>query len=321
MENLIMTELVIRYISGLASEEEKKEVLDWIELSDENKKLYSELKNYWVFEKMRSFDNTNEKAVPNKKVYWIKTVYRIAAILILAFSVFGAYYLYTTNNKDHQMQAMATFEYVVNTGVKGIVNLPDGSKVWLNSSSSIKCPEKFGTDKREIELEGEGYFKIAHDKNWPMYVKTSKGITIKVTGTEFNLSSYSNDDKLIVTLVSGKISLLNDKDEKEINVNPSEEVVITGSNISKLNKNANVEYNTAWKNGLLLFDNTPMDEVIKKMERWYGVSVNVEDPSILEYRFTANFKSESISQVLDILKLSSNIQYQIDQTKITLKKI
>lgn len=329
MENKIEIELIIQYISGLANEEEKKRVLDWIELNDENKKLYSELKNYWVLEKMKSLDNiqtdstgvSDESENPTKMSYRyiFRQIYKVAAILIVALSLFGAYHLFIYKEKEPIKQAMVTFEYIVNTGVKGIVNLPDGSKIWLNSSSSIKCPEKFDTNKREIELEGEGYFEVVSNKDWPMYVKTAKGFTVKVTGTSFNLSSYSNDNKLIVTLISGQITLLHEH-YKDIKLNPTEAIVITDAKNATLIKNANVEYNTAWKEGYLLFDNTPMDEVIRKMERWYGVNFIIKDTSILDYHFTANFKSESITRVLEILKLSSNIRFQIDETRITLTK-
>lgn len=329
MENRIDTELILKYISGLASDDEKNQVLDWIEQNDENKRLYSQLKNYWVLEGMKSMDSTKGALEPNisidikkrKSYARLHEVYRIAAVLIIFISLFGAYMLFNNKEKEGNKQVMATFEYLVNTGVKGIVNLPDGSKIWLNSSSSIKCPEKFNSDKREIELEGEGYFEIVSDKNWPMYVKTSKGYTVKVTGTSFNLSSYSNDNKLVVTLISGKISLLHQDNKKEIIMYPADEIVIPDMQKPTLVKNANIEYNTAWKEGYLLFDNSPMDEVIKKMERWYGVKFTIKDTSILNYRFTANFKSESITQVLEILRLSSNIRYNIDDTRITLKKI
>jgi len=332
MENRIDTELILKYISGLASDDEKNQVLDWIDQNDENKKLYSQLKNYWVLEGIKSLDASKETYESKtsfrdkKRKYYsgLSEVYRIAAVLIIAISLFGAYLLFENNNdkeKKEAKQVFATFEYIVNTGVKGIVNLPDGSKIWLNSSSSIKCPEKFNADKREIELEGEGYFEVVSDKNWPMYVKTSKGYTVKVTGTSFNLSSYSNDNKLVVTLISGKISLLHQNNKKEIIMNPTEEIVIPDMQKPTLVKNANIEYNTAWKEGYLLFDDSPMDEVIKRMERWYGVKFTINDTSILNYRFTANFKSESITQVLEILRLSSNIRYNIDDTRITLKKI
>jgi len=329
MENRIDTELILKYISGFASDDEKNHVLDWIDQNDENKKLYSQLKNYWVLEGLKSLDDAKETTQTETTVVkkrWnyyagLRELYRIAAVLIIALSLFGAYMLFDNREKEENKQIMATFEYIVNTGVKGIVNLPDGSKIWLNSSSSIKCPEKFNSDKREIELEGEGYFEVVSDKNWPMYVKTSKGYTVKVTGTSFNLSSYSNDNKLVVTLISGKISLLHKDNKKEIIMNPAEEIVIPDMQRPTLVKNANIEYNTAWKEGYLLFDDSPMDEVIKKMERWYGVKFTINDASILNYRFTANFKSESITQVLEILRLSSNIRYKIDDTRITLKKI
>ena len=152
-----------------------------------------------------------------------------------------------------------------------------------------------------------------------MLVKTSKDYTVKVTGTTFNLSSYNDDDKLVITLISGEVSLINNKRKRnnEIKMVPNQELTIL-SEKSKLKENANTVKSTAWKDGLLLFDNTPMREVIKKIERWYGVNIIVKDSKIYDYRFTAKFKSESVSQVLEILKLSSNINSHIEDTTITL---
>jgi ferric-dicitrate binding protein FerR (iron transport regulator) len=308
--------LLMKYISDRATESEKIRVLEWIEESEENRAEFNRIKNIYVYRAMGKF---GKKA--GRRVFFRNTL-RYAAIAIFALTLSCAgyfYYLYQQKPVVHT-QAEAKFKYIVNTGVKGIVDLPDGSRVWLNSSSYIICPQKFAVNCREVELEGEGYFEVVPDKNWPMMVKTSKDYTVKVTGTKFNLSSYSDDDKLVVTLISGEVSLINTRKNKVIKMEPNQELVIK-SEKPRLSDNANIERNTAWKKGVLLFDNTPMSEVIKKMERWYGVKIIVNDPKILECNFTAKFKSESVSQVLEILKLSSNIKYTIEDTTITLLSI
>lgn len=305
----------MQFVAGKATDKERDAILNWIEESDSNREEFIIIKNKYVHNQLINFDSKEKRRL------LVRAFIKYAAIVILMIAITGAgFFMYNSYPKPlvHE-QTMASFKYVVNTGVKGVVELPDGSKVWLNSSSYIICPQRFSDNVREIELEGEGYFEVVHDKDWPMLVKTSKDYTVKVTGTSFNLSSYSNDDKLVVTLISGEVSLINNKKKKEaeIKMTPKQELIIL-SEKPKLLENANVVKSTAWKDGLLLFDNTPMQEVIKKMERWYGVTIVVKDPKIYDYRFTAKFKSESVSQVLEILKLSSDIKFNIEETIVTL---
>ncbi|MDD4618977.1 MAG: FecR family protein [Bacteroidales bacterium] len=315
---MIDRKILLKFISGKASLQEKSAVLDWIDQSEENMNEFIKQKNNYVFEKMDSYGRDSKA---NGAFFRLKNMIKYAAVFFLAVSLtaVGYYFLDNIQKSVIHEQSAATFKYMVNTGVKGMVVLPDGSKVWLNSSSHLICPQEFSNDVREVEIDGEGYFEVVKNKDWPMIVKTSKDYSVKVTGTSFNLSSYSDDDKLVVTLISGEVSLINKKQNKEIKMVPNQELVVLLEK-PQINENVDTNKKTAWKEGLLLFENTPMKEVIKKLERWYGVFIEVKDQDIFDERFTAKFKSESISQVLEILKLSSNIKYSIDGTNITLEK-
>lgn len=315
---MIDRKILLKFISGKASLQEKSAVLDWIDQSEENMNEFIKQKNNYVFEKMDSYGRDSKA---NGAFFRLKNMIKYAAVFFLAVSLTAVGYYFYDNDTQGVVhnQTAATFKYMVNTGVKGMVVLPDGSKVWLNSSSHLICPQEFSNDVREVEIDGEGYFEVVKNKDWPMIVKTSKDYSVKVTGTSFNLSSYSDDDKLVVTLISGEVSLINKKQNKEIKMVPNQELVVLLEK-PQINENVDTNKKTAWKEGLLLFENTPMKEVIKKLERWYGVFIEVKDQDIFDERFTAKFKSESISQVLEILKLSSNIKYSIDGTNITLEK-
>jgi transmembrane sensor len=313
---MIDRKILLKFISGKSSLQEKNAVLDWIDQDEDNLNEFIAQKNQYVFDKMDSYGKGKRRPIFN-----FGSLARYAAVFVLAVTVTAlGYYFYDNDTQGvvHN-QTAATFKYMVNTGVKGMVVLPDGSKVWLNSSSHLICPQEFSNDVREVEIDGEGYFEVVKNKDWPMIVKTSKDYSVKVTGTSFNLSSYSDDDKLVVTLISGEVSLINKKQNKEIKMVPNQELVVLLEK-PQINENVDTNKKTAWKEGLLLFENTPMKEVIKKLERWYGVFIEVKDQDIFDERFTAKFKSESISQVLEILKLSSNIKYSIDGTNITLEK-
>lgn len=253
---------------------------------------------------------------------------KAAAILLIPVSIIAAIQYFDDTGKTpktsaqiHTVPAQTQMQlsYYVNPGVKGYVLLPDSSQVWLNSGSRLDCPPQFDSTFRMVEVSGEAYFKVKSNKEWPLYVKTSKGITVEVTGTEFNLTSYDNDSDFRFTLVSGNVTLIREGTNQKIAVNPLEEITIPdNTKLTGKRTSANLQLNTSWKEGFLVFSNTQMSEVIKKMERWYGVNFSVKDQELLQYNFTANFQSESITQVLELLKITSNIGYIIHEKDVTL---
>lgn len=300
MEHRIIIEDIKRkYLQRIATEEEKKLLFKYFE--DNNEEYHDFLKQDidWTLSNFPN-DEASHKRVKSfmsniRRKNSMSVLSKIAAILaipLLGISIYQYFYfskqINVLENKDINasyiipVQKGSNFEYKVNPGVKGLIDLPDGSKVWLNSNSRLKCPQQFDKNQRSLELIGEGYFIVKSNKNWPMYIKTVSGYTVLVTGTEFNLSSYENDKAVKLTMVSGKVKLLNEQNNNLIDVDKLEEVTIVGNNkILVKEKNKAIQIlNTGWKDGLLLFDNTPMDEVIKKMERWYGVKIIVSDPTI-----------------------------------------
>jgi ferric-dicitrate binding protein FerR (iron transport regulator) len=257
---------------------------------------------------------------------------KVAAVLFIPMTAFSAWLLLrgpkmpqvaqeqsvTEIIERHQSEQL--IEYVVHSGVKGKVLLPDSSEVWLNSNSTLRCPAEFASEVRYVELDGEGYFKVHTASNWPMYISTSKGVTARILGTEFNLSSYSDDAEFKLTLVNGKVEVYN-QSNKKIGLLPNERLVISDHAVSARKSHlTSTEDDVAWKEGYLIFANTPMQEVVKKLERWYGVHITLSDKELFGYSFTARFQSESVTQVLDLLKISSNIRYKIKDKNVILYK-
>lgn len=313
-----MKDKILKYISGEATDYEKQVVLDWIEEDEKHMRYFSQLKNNWVADNISELEKREAKEDKRRSVFTSHLA--LAAMIILLIFLSIALFL-EINNRSIFEQKEAIYAYNVNPGVKGLVELPDGSRVWLNSSSSLKMPQQFSESSRDLELEGEGYFEIITNPEWPMYIKTSKGYTVRVTGTSFNLSSYSDDDKLIITLVSGAVSLISPNDNDIIDLEPDQELIVMDmKKVLENIKEADIVANTAWKSGVLVFNNTPMIDVIRKLRRWYGVEISVTNPEIFENYFTAKFSSESITQVLEILRLSSDIQSTIEENSITLYK-
>jgi ferric-dicitrate binding protein FerR (iron transport regulator) len=324
-----------KYFNGTASDDERREVLAWVEESPANKEEFQQREADFLFASMPDTEASqtatthilNVIAPKRRKIRILDAVASAAAVFVVGAFLWVLHdnsrlnsqvaSLTAQNEKliaiPELVQGESVLNYKVNPGVKGRITLPDGSEVILNSASTLRTPARFENGKRVVELEGEGYFKVESNPDWPMYVRTSRGVTVKVTGTEFNLSTYSDDAALKLTLVRGKVSLLDEKNETEVAVREKEEVVIGArAQLEKpTRKTADLKLNTSWKDGYLVFDNTPIREVIKKMERWYGVDITVADARVMNNTFTASFRSESLQQVLTLLDITCGIKSKI----------
>jgi transmembrane sensor len=150
--------------------------------------------------------------------------------------------------------------------------LPDGSKVWLNSASSIKYPTVFQGKNRIIELSGEAYFDIKQNKKLPFIVKTQKA-DILVLGTAFNVNSYSDEPEFSTTLINGSVKVLSGSNSKIIS--PGQQAQLLNSNPDDLSINDNVDVNkvVAWQKGIFEFDGTTLDVIARQLSRWYDIEV------------------------------------------------
>lgn len=328
-------EILHKYFNGTASDNERREVLAWVDASPANKEEFLQREADFVFGNLPDSEPSQAARAQimhvvepkRKRLRILSAVASAAAIFVVGAFI---WVLHDNNRLNNQVasltaqnqkliaipelvQGESVLSYKVNPGVKGTIVLPDGSEVILNSASTLRTPARFENGKRVVELEGEGYFKVESNPDWPMYVRTSRGVTVKVTGTEFNLSTYSDDAALKLTLVRGKVSLLDEKSETEVVVREKEEVVVGArAQLEKpTRKTADMKLNTSWKDGYLVFDNTPIREVIKKMERWYGVDITVADARVMNNTFTASFRSESLQQVLTLLDITCSIKSKI----------
>ncbi|SFW51849.1 FecR family protein [Sinomicrobium oceani] len=217
------------------------------------------------------------------------------------------------NKEGKQNQEIRTPEYnTLHVPVGGIysVVLPDGSTVYLNSASSLKFPEYFAGGERVVELEGEGYFDIVKNPSKPFTVKT-RVRNIKVLGTRFNVSAYTEDELFSTTLVEGKV-ILGD----EVVLSPGEQAVIPKSTGVAMVQKVETELYTVWKDGKFYFDQEPLDKILTKAGRWYGFECTFADPDLKDRLFTGVAKKTySLSQLLDMIARTSKINYQIKYHK------
>lgn len=237
---------------------------------------------------------------------------KIAAILTIPL-LLGGLWLYQNNvTIKSEYERISEFHRTKLLTVKapfgGRLNfeLPDGSQVWLNSGTEIKYPAYFENNKREVNIQGEAYFKIK--KSDTPFIVSNDGPPIKVYGTEFNVNAYEENDHIIVALASGKISL-------KMN---NEEVFLSPNEISSFNKKNNkltiqksdIERFSCWREGKYIFRDTSLSSIIKTLQRHFNVKIEITDPEIADYIYNATIKEESFEQILDLLSLSAPIKYQ-----------
>jgi len=239
-----------------------------------------------------------------------------AAVLVLA--VASATLFYFSKQSVHPVLPGDTGRAVSSaTGQIMMEVLPDGTKVWLNAQSTVRYPETFaGLAEREVWLEGEAYFDVTEDKQHPFIVHAPE-VNIRVLGTAFNVKSYAGDATVETTLVRGKVALETDgAGGKKIELKPNQQAVF--SHTSKDLALAEVETDrfTSWMNGSLVFEDSPVQDVIKALERWYGVTIHLQQESNLQCRLTARIDKESLTETLDLLSSTAGITYTITGTRI-----
>lgn len=323
---------IIKIIEGKCSKEEMDNFYNEISSDDSLIKEYAKIKNEYIF---NNLPYTTDCILENGKQFRHRKnafdiFLRVVAVLFLPILVYFLINISSDNNVFNKISGLNQsngnitdtlpfINYYVNNGVKGDLYLPDGTHVWLNSGSSISFPPTFGNNNRYIRFSGEGYFSVNSDKSRPFYIQTNDGINVKVTGTEFNISCYEDDLKFIATLVSGSMEVYSSsKANESINMLPEEELCLYKCGKVKpiIKHNADVSYATAWKRGILMFHDMPMYEVIKKVERWFGYDIIIKSSNINKYRFTGEFDSESLINVLETIRISSNIKYSINNKKV-----
>jgi hypothetical protein len=194
------------------------------------------------------------------------------------------------------------------------VVLPDGTQVWLNSSSSLSYPTEFSGNSRTVKLTGEAYFEVAKNKDKPFYVEMNN-VQVKVLGTHFNISAYADDNDLTTTLLEGSVQI--SKNGSQALLKPGQQAVI-GSNANAITvSKAHINEAMAWKNGYFMFNDDNIVDIMKKVSRWYDADIDYKG-NFSNQRFGGTFtRSKSITDLLKNLEQISNVHFKITGRRIT----
>lgn len=194
------------------------------------------------------------------------------------------------------------------------ITMSDGTKVWLNAASTLHYPVAFTGDERRVEISGEAYFEVAPNADAP-FVVNKGSMEIAVLGTSFNVNAYGEEDDVKVTLLEGKVKVMN---EGTAILKPGEQAVVNQTGEISVHRNFDQEAVMAWKNGLFHFDNTSIEVIIRQIERWYDVSIEY-DSTLKNVAFNGQISRYSkASEVLEMLEAAEAIHFRIKDRKIYL---
>lgn len=236
----------------------------------------------------------------------LKWSYRIAGvILLLAASYFG----YTGYLKQEKVLE-SSIEITSPAWARTQFTLPDGSTGWLNNRSSLSYSGNFLND-RQVYLNGEAFFDVTRYKNTQFTVNTDE-IKINVTGTRFNVTSFSNDENIEVVLEEGKINISDKEEIQSLEVQPNDLVIFNKTEKYFTTSIVEPQKYLSWTEGKLIFRNDPIDIIAKRLERWYNVEVSLVGNFRSDLGFRGTFIDESLEEVLYFLKRSLPLDYKIE---------
>ncbi len=224
--------------------------------------------------------------------------------------------VYNFKSKDTKAKVANPLNTItIPRGGKYEIVLPDGTKVWLNSSSTITFPTLFTGAERVVQLSGEAYFEVAKNRDMPFKVHLNNNNEVKVLGTHFNIMAYDDDWEIKTTLLEGSVKLTNNAGN--VMLVPGQQGVIGRGDYAAFKVRAvNIEETIAWKNGSFMFVNEDLKSIMKKISRWYDVDVKYAN-NITDRNFTGTIsQSKNVSEVLRLLELTGAIHFKIEERRI-----
>jgi len=360
-------DLIPGYLKGELTADETRELIRWIKLDRANKRHFDEYCEIWITAKAslknpgyhiqkgfwkfkQKIRGDEDKAIDFNKTNLFKIITRYAAIFIVTFSLSGLLFYYIGKNQVSNPE-LSFSELIIPMGSRAQFSLSDGTAVTLNAGSRLKYDNRFGIEDRVVQLEGEGYFKVAKDANRLFIVKTSH-LNVSALGTEFNVKAYAVDNTIETTLVEGsiKIEQITDKSRAEVMVlKPNQKLTFfkedstmvdettgpkgkTENNAQPLQvqkpiaiprlftENVNVEPVISWKENRWIFEKQSLSQMAVDLERKFDVQIIFESERLKTFQFTGIIIAEPIEQVLEVMSISAPINFKLRGRVVTLSK-
>ena len=295
------------YFEGRATDEQSGSITEWLDADEANMKYYQHLCRLYeinLWDEQPVTVSVSRSKVKSRR--FVLEFLKIAAVFVLGFLLNNRMNI---PDKDIFMQTVQ-----VPAGQNAQVTLADGSKVWLNAGSTLHFPTRFPDKERLVNLEGEGFFEVQANKEKPFIVSTTS-YTIKALGTTFNVNAYKKSKDFETSLLTGKVEVADHAGKQTILLSPNNRVVLDGNKLKTL-PIQDSEY-FLWREGIICF-NEPLSEVLKKLELYFDVKIEVNNKRVLqnEQHCIGKFRSrDGLEHILEVLQLTSHFSYKKDDEK------
>lgn len=321
MENHIPWDRIQYYLS-YPDENHDSEFEAWLKNSDDNQKLWEEINLVYLIsgEVPAAFEPDRVEAwskvenrinTPSRKLRVSPVFLRVAAALILfVLGGLSSWYFGT----DHEIRYAEVYSPY---GHKTKVVLPDQTVVWLNGNSMLKYETDF-RKSRNVELEGEALFEVTKDPN-RLFSLHSGDVKVEVYGTKFNFKHYADDSEAEVALLEGSVGLFND-DQFLTRMKPGELASLNNLTNQLKVTNENLDHVISWSSEELVIENQPFDEVLKYLERWYGVEFEKHNNIQVDQNLSFKVKTESLQELLATISYLTAVQFEINGKHVELSK-
>lgn len=302
---------------------ESETLQNWLNEDAGNNAVLDDLKLIYLIA-----ENVPDSFVPQKEQAWRKIISRInvqkhssgivrfmvriaASVLLIALGVGAGYFI------QEQQKVKSHTEVYSPYGHKTMVVLPDNSKVWLNGASRIKYNTDF-SDARNVELSGEALFEVTKNPHNLFTVK-SKDLRIEVYGTTFNVQSYNDDFVSEIALVEGSVALFHDEHLLKKMI-PGEVIAYDAEANKFSSQRGNISQITSWRADELIIENETFENIVKYLERWYGVEIILDQSLRPNLRLSFRVKTESLIELLSIINHITPVSYEINGKQVKISK-
>lgn len=328
MDN-IPYELIAGYLSGECRPEDEKALLAWVNETEENKKIFAEMSQDWsAASSYKQYDDVKANVLSHlegesktsvRRPHIFRFAARIAGLAAAVALIVAAAFTLVKLDGTEKLYASQMMTVKTMPGQKSELVLPDGTHIWLNSGSEISYSADYNVGNRRISLNsGEAFFDVAKsDKS--EFILDAGSLGVKVYGTKFNVRRYEDDPEVDVTLEEGHIDVLSPEGEKWTEMFPGQKFSLDKTTGGKSLVMCAAEMDGVWRLGELVIKQASIDNVLRLMERWYGVRMTVFGECDAERRFWMIIKTESLREMLDKLDKLVPLSYDIDGERVTLK--
>lgn len=325
MENIYI--IISKYLSGTANSQELEELTKWCNADERHEQEFLELCESWqishtemhivIPDKERVWGKIMSNLYQKKpvKMYSRHLLYRVVGIAAMLALVLGFSISLLLSEEEEAKLVMFTAP----VGQKAEISLPDGTKVWLNSGSTLTYSTDYAKYNRSVKLQGQAFFDVTKDSE-KLFDVSVGDVKVLVHGTAFDVNGYADNSELEVVLLRGHVTVVSGSTDKLLaDMRPNQKAVISLHEKEKCQLLAcDAEVESVWRLGKLKIENENLSEVIRKMERWYGVKIRLKNmPG--DKRYWMTIKTESLKEMLEIMNRVTPIVYTIngEEVKIT----